>query len=478
MEYPLPSIARSGKGIKDINRQQAARNAPSMKTPLVLRYFIWSMLIFAASVGAFSFHMLRPLELHFLDLALIQSAPPDIKSVKKVDPPFATLPMYDMMSQKTYLEAARYAVHRLKIAGAKVVIVPLPEQLRPSPGIIKSIQEIVADSVAVFGVPSPLNSPSYRWHGQEPLDEPRFWWVNHPMYGRLKMPWGVLSLQLKEFSTYGRISFNIFLTMFSLYMGDYSPLYRLVPMGFRESNTGEPVPDVAVLALKRYFDIPDGEKVPSSRSGIRIGSYNIQIEQDGLSYIRATPQTRQWDLVDATANPATDSLSFSPTWDWQLRKERSLEEAWQLYKGKIVLIDPVGPPYQFPTYGWGYLQAFSTIFGRSFVHVHNEWGVLLITALVVLLSIFSYTFRSGYMITVSLAFAIATLVINVWLFNRHNILFEPIYILLPIILCGTILPIVKVAGEKRLAEERIKSLEEENQRLLDLQRSAPPANPS
>ena len=476
MEYLLPSIARSGERIKDINQQQAARNAPSMKTPLVLRYFIWSMLIFAMSVGAFSFRMLRPLELHFLDLALIQSVRPDIKSVKEVDPPFATLPMYDMMSQETYLEAARYAVRRLKIAGAKVVIVPLPEQFRPSPGIIKSIQEIVADSVAVFGVPSPLNSPSYRWRGQEPLDEPRFWWVNHPMYGRLKMPWGVLSLQVKEFSTYGRISFNIFLTMFSLYMGDYSPLYRFVPVGFREGNTGEPVADVAVLALKRYFDIPDGEEFRPSGSGIRVGPYSIQIERDGLSYIRPTPQTKQWELVYATVDPVTDSLSFSPTWDWQLKKERSLEEAWQSYKGKIVFIDLVSPPYRFPTYGWSYLQAFSTVFNRSFVRVRNEWSMLLITTLVVFLSIFSYTFRSGYMIVLSLILAIATLFINVWLFNQHNILFEPIYILLPIILCGTILPIVKVAGEKRLAEERIKSLEEENQRLLDLQRSTPPPN--
>jgi hypothetical protein len=384
--------------------------------------------------------------------------------------------MYDMVSQETYLEAARYAVRRLKIAGAKVVIVPLPEQLRPSPGIIKSIQEIVADSVAVFGVPSPLNSPSYQWRGQEPLDEPRFWWVNHPMYGRLKMPWGVLSLQVKEFSTYGRISFNIFLTLFSLHVGDFSPLYRFVPVGFRESRTGEPVADVAVLALKRYFDIPDAEKIPFSRSGIRVGPYSIQIERDGLSYIRPTPQATQWGLVYATVNPLTDSLSFSPTWDWQLKKERSLEEAWQLHKGKIVFIDLVSPPYQIPTHGWGYLQVFSTVFNRSFVSLHNEWGVLLITALVVLLSVFSYTFRSGYMIVVSFILAMATLFINVWLFNQHNILFEPIYVLLPIILCGTILPIVKVAGEKRLAEERMKSLEEENQRLLDLQRSASPPN--
>ena len=60
-----------------------------------------------------------------------------------------------------------------------------------------------------------------------------------------------------------------------------------------------------------------------------------------------------------------------------------------------------------------------------------------------------------------------------WLFIGYNVLFEPMYIMVPIVLCGLILPLVKIAGEKRAAEEKIKSLEEENRRLLDLQRSTP-----
>jgi hypothetical protein len=78
------------------------------------------------------------------------------------------------------------------------------------------------------------------------------------------------------------------------------------------------------------------------------------------------------------------------------------------------------------------------------------------------------------MVFLSLVLTVAAVAISAWLFNSHNVLFEPVYIIVPILLCGSILPIVKTGGEKRIAEEKVRSLEEENRRLLDLQRSSPP----
>jgi hypothetical protein len=130
--------------------------------------------------------------------------------------------------------------------------------------------------------------------------------------------------------------------------------------------------------------------------------------------------------------------------------------------------------YQFVYYGWAYMQIVGSMFNGTFLTVHNEWNVLLITSLVVLLSVFSYTFRNSLTVFVSFVLAVAAVVISGWLFINHNVLFEPVYVMVPIVLCGLLLPLVKISGEKRIAEETIKSLEEENRRLLDLQRSATP----
>jgi hypothetical protein len=104
------------------------------------------------------------------------------------------------------------------------------------------------------------------------------------------------------------------------------------------------------------------------------------------------------------------------------------------------------------------------------VRVHQEWNVLLITTLVILLSVFSYAMRNGLTILLSFALLVATILISAWLFDAHNVLFDPLYVLVPIFLCGIVLPIMKTAGEKKLAEAVIKGLEEENKRLLELQR--------
>jgi hypothetical protein len=47
---------------------------------------------------------------------------------------------------------------------------------------------------------------------------------------------------------------------------------------------------------------------------------------------------------------------------------------------------------------------------------------------------------------------IATVIVSGWLFLQLDVISEPLSIVLPIVLCGCILPIVKLAGEKCIAE--------------------------
>ncbi|TSA24338.1 hypothetical protein D4R75_01565 [bacterium] len=425
-----------------------------MKTPLILRYFIWSMLIFAVSLGLLSIRGLRSLELQSLDFFSSRKYGPESKYLKETDIPVVLLPIYAQISPDLYLEVVRDAVRHLKKAGAKVVIVPLPEYLQPSAKIIKSIQGMVRDSIVVFAVSGPMSS-QFMFDRDPTLGDRTNWWVRHPLYHRVDVPWGVMSQYTKHLSI----------------------LTRFVPTGFRDFDTGEPVPDIALLAMKRYADIPDKAEVQILSSRVPIGPYAFQIERDGLSYVSYRPTQRRWIEIYPSIQPATDSLEYFPARDTKQPRGVAIDSAWQAHRGKIVFIDWSGSAgYRYPSPAIAYTRIFEALFNRSFVKLHNEWNVLLITTLVILLSVFSYTVRNGLAVFISLVLAVASVAVSIWLFKTHDVLFEPIYIIVPILLCGSILPIVKVSGEKRLAEEQIKSLEEENRRLVELQRSTTPGN--
>jgi hypothetical protein len=361
------------------------------------------------------------------------------------------VPFYEQIPHELFLELVQDVTHRLKEAGAKVVIVPLPETTRPSARNLNSIRKLIGDSIVIFGVSARTTT---RYFGPDPAPEDKyFWWVQHPLYNRVEMRWGAMTEYTKGLSQ----------------------LSRFVPTGIRDEATGDPVPDVIILALKRYFDIPDNAGLPVSSSRLQIGSYAFPIERDGLTYTRFRWPKRRAVEMYASLNPMSDSLMYWPSGATRANDTAAVRSAWQAHKGKIVIIDwNAAGSYRFPGLGLAYSNIVSSFFNRSFVKVHNEWNVLLVTTLVILLSVVSYTMRNGLMVFLSLVLSVAAVAISAWLFSTRNVLFEPVYIVVPILLCGFILPIVKIAGEKRIAEERAKSLEEENHRLRDLQRSSPP----
>ena len=426
-----------------------------MKTPLVLRYFIWSMLIFAVSMALLSFRALRPLELRANEFTFSSRfyIEMDTRPGKQMDVPVMVVPFYEQISQELFLKSVTEITRNLKKAGAKVVVVPLVGNLRPSPTNMGSIRELIRDSIVIFGVSEGVN---IFMDGPEPSpDNKKNWWIHHPLYQRVQMPWGAMTEYTRSFSR----------------------LTRFIPMGMRDYDSGALVPDVIVLALKRYFDIPDYADLPASPSRLQIGPFAVPIERDGLSYCRIHFTNRRMVEMYASLNPVSYSLTFFPAYATRANDTAAIHAAWNAHKGKIVILDWVGSgSFRYPSQGWAYANIVSSFFERSFVKVHNEWNVLLVTTLVILLSVVSYTVRNGIMVFLSLALAVAAVLISAWLFRSHNVLFEPVYVIVPILLCGVVLPIAKIAGEKRIAEERARSLEEENQRLHDLQRSGPPEN--
>ena len=421
------------------------------RTPLVLRYFIWSMLIFAVSMGLWGFHALRSLELKTPGVSLAFRQLTAYRNLKQLEMPFLSIPVYGVLSEERYLEVARDAVRHLKKAGAKTVIVPLPEMGLLTIRSQKAIEEMLKDSLAILGAQCPLTAPLPPYADRR-FDRRSSWWVEHPLHNQRKMPWGVMSA-------------------YSEFM---SPVVRFVPTGFREGKTGAPVSDVAVLALRRYFDVPDDADIQPYASRLQIGSFAIPLAKDGISYIRYAYRPKVQSVLVANLDQLSDSIQYYPDWSSGKTSSEPLQKIWAKHEGKIVLLDWYGiRQYQWPSQGWMYFQIFGSVFQRSFLSVHDEWNVLLITTLVILLSVFSYTMRNGLTVILSFALAVAMIVVSIWLFDSHNVIFDPIYVIVPIILCGFILPIVKTAGEKKIAEATIKSLEEENKRLLELQRRAP-----
>lgn len=420
----------------------------STKTPLVLRYVIWTMLIFAFSMVIWSFQLLRPYEFKTMSLAFLYRQAFTYRGLKANDAPFKTIPMYGPLSHEAYFRIVKEAVRELKLAGAKAVIVPLPNAYSVSPRSVNAILDIARDSIVIFGV-APIQNSLLARSDNFSIRDPRHRWVGHPLPGQPKISWGVMTAT----NTY------------------QTPIIRFVPTGFRESNKGEPVSDVALLALKRYFNIPAGSVLQPSGSRLQVGSTSIHLSREGVTHVKFSFTERRGSDLWAMIDEVSDSIRFNPSWAGNSNDKSELQKAWERHRGKIVFLEWNQPDLiLFPSYSWMYMQFFGSLFDRSFVSVHNEWNVLLITTVVMLLSVFSYTVRNGYTVLFALTLSVILILVSLWLLIKYNVLYDPIYVLVPIFLCGVIFPVVKTSGEKKIAEATIRSLEEENKRLLELQR--------
>jgi hypothetical protein len=406
------------------------------------------MLIFAISMGIWGFRALRSWEMKAVGSSLPFRTGPLWKQYEEIDMPVLSIPVYGQISEDRYLETARDIVRRLKNAGAKVVIVPLPEMFPPTARAQSAIEGMIRDSIAILGAPNPLTT-TYAPFFDHPYDRRSLWWVEHPLHNQRKIPWGVLT-------AHGTFA---------------NPVIRFIPTGFRETKSGAPVQDVSVFALRRYLDIPDDADIQPYASRLQIGSFAIPLARDGIAYVKQAFRQKYQSILVAGFDQLSDSARYFADWTTSKPSDEPLDRLWSKHKGKIVILDPYGVrPVRFQPLSWQYLQVFGAVFQRSFLSVHSEWNVLVITTFVILLSVFSYTMRNGLTVLLSFALMIGSTLISVRLFDTHNVIFDPIYVLVPLLLCGFILPIVKTSGEKKIAEATIKSLEEENKRLLELQR--------
>src|SRR3989339_688938 len=216
-----------------------------MKTSLAPRFMLWSMLIFSLSATVMGLRLLQSFELRLLDLPL------DSRSFREApaedpDYPFVLFSLWAPLPPADYLRHCVSIVGDLKKAGAKGVLIPLPVDMPWIPKVKEQIEELQKSGIAVFGMNLRELSTSPP-AGARMLDNPKNWWVRHPVFHRIDLFWGVLSARFEMLGT----------------------IYRFLPAQYRETNRGEPVPDASLQLLKRHFGYPDDFEIQQ-------GSYRVR----------------------------------------------------------------------------------------------------------------------------------------------------------------------------------------------------------
>lgn len=410
---------------------------------------LWSMLIFSLSATVMGLRLLQSFELRLLDLPLdtrsFRGAP-----AEDPDYPFVLFSLWAPLPPADYLRHCVSIVGDLKKAGAKGVLIPLPVDMPWIPKVKEQIEELQKSGIVVFGMrlrELSTSSPA----GARMLDNPKNWWVRHPVFHHIDLFWGVLSARFEVLGT----------------------IYRFLPTQYRESNRGEPVPDASLQLLKRHFGYPDDLEIQQGSYRVRFGSHTIPLSTNGYVYVKRVPLPRPAYSVFAVVSPEIDSLQYMVSTFRRNEKNPSLEAGWKTYKNKIVILDWPGmgdDPFVFPSPGQVYQQILNAVVTNSYVTLMDEWNLLLIFLAVAIMAGLGYATRGWVLFISSILLSAGFVWFTRWLLGQHNIIMDPLYVLLPILLCGVLLPIVKLSGEKKIAEETVGELREELKRLEGLHR--------
>ncbi|MEX1275315.1 MAG: hypothetical protein WEE20_05245 [Bacteroidota bacterium] len=419
-----------------------------MKTSLAPRFMLWSMLIFAISVTVMQLRLLYSFELTLLNFPIDVRTMYREPQTEDPDFPFVLFSLWAPLPPAEYVRHAARIVDDLKKAGAKAVLVRLPVDMPWTPKVREQIERIQKGGIAVIGQ-SLRESEMYARSSQRSLDNPKNWWIRHPVFHHLDLFWGVLSARYEMFGS----------------------VYRFVPTQYRDYERGGPVPDASLQLLKRHFGYPDDLEIQQGPYQVRFGSHAIPIAPDGYAYVKRAPLPRLSGGVSASISPETDSLHYSVWASGKNEKEISLETAWRGYKDKVVILDWSGmPAYIFPSSGQVYMQILNAIVTHNFVSRMDEWNLLFVLFFVAIMTGLSFVTRGWIVFVSSILFSIGVVWFSRWLLDQQSILVDPTYILFPILLCGVVLPLIKLSGEKKIAEQTVKELKEELKRLEGVNR--------
>lgn len=415
-----------------------------MNLNLVVKLFAWSIVILIVSVLAITFHGLYPLELKYIDLVPTRSFwHPD---TLQPDPPVREFTLWSAQdASEQYFRHVQEIVARLKKAGARVIVVPIPPMVVYTPEIQSAVRKIAAYDNVVFG-DALKTTPTYQNISEKEFDAPDNWWTEHPMNHLVDMDWGVSSARSNSQST----------------------LFRFVPNQYRESMKGYTVPDVALQAVKKFASIPSNGVISRHFNTVIIGTFRVPVWDDGFAYVKASIGPYLFDPVSAFTGIAGDSLRYEG--QWIHGKERPVNDsAWSEFTGKIVVINwpfmTTGGNWKWIGYGRIYAQLIAAILTNQFVDRYNQWDLAIVFLIIILAAALVLSLRTPLAVITMIITQGLFLYISLWLFTSRSILYDPLYPLFALVLCTFVLPVAKVSHERGYYKKQLEIAEENNANL-------------
>ncbi len=398
------------------------------------RIFAWSVTILIVSIIALTFRGLSPLELRALELLR--------PHFSRVDNPVRILPIISTDDSPTvYFRYVSEIVAKLKKAGARVVLVPIPPSAQNTPETQLLIRRLAGYGNVVFGEQLKAESP-YLDLTDRQLDDPANWWSAHPTSYLVPLTWGISSVRSNPNGL----------------------LLRFVPNQYRESLKGCPVPDVALQAIKKFAGYPDSAAVFQGFGTVSMGRFRIPVWEDGFAYVKSSILPFSGASMYAFVAPVNDTIRYVG-YGVNGREMEVTDSTWTSLAENIVIIDwsHLSSRIRWRWFGYAgaYVQVINAILSNTFVHRYDQWNLAIIFVLVILSSALVASIRTWLSVLVLIATGLVILGGCLWLFANHNILFDPVYVMFSLMLCMTILPVAKVSWEKENFRRQLELANEE-----------------
>ncbi|HLF20261.1 MAG TPA: hypothetical protein VI704_05690, partial [Bacteroidota bacterium] len=338
------------------------------------------------------------------------------------------------LDQKTLLQRFADLAEDLKNSGAKVVFIPLKEGLFWSPENMKSLERMKQTGIVILGYSPPRNEIPFSEGGRNS------WWSDQPIAGyrtkdSLAKVWGPLTIGISEFQDY----------------------YSFIPYGVRHFYEGQMMHDATIQAILRLLGSAESG-VQLGADEFRIGTHKIPLWGDGIAFVKGWKAFSEPSKVVITeSNMMTTTLTYDGT------KEKTPLE---IYRGRIVVVDWWDMTnYQWPSLGRKAWYIINSIMNDNFLKRTDDWEILLITLFIFTSAALLFFFPSGRTVFGLLLFGIGFLFFCRWLFAFQNVILDPLYPLFSLTLCMLILPVIKLADEKRVLTVERTSLLAEKKRL-------------
>ncbi|MGB2867249.1 MAG: PP2C family protein-serine/threonine phosphatase [Bacteroidota bacterium] len=339
-------------------------------------------------------------------------------------------------SNESYLQRCHEVAVFLRKAGAKAVLVPLPNNLSVTENVRRLILALNETGVVIFG----------QW-----LQGTQFQ-TTHPLFRRAKLRWGAITA-IRRFAE-GPQSF--------------------VPYRVREAYDDSPVPDVSLLVLAVEHGRIDTVVAREGTDAVEVEGHSVPTDENGNTMINYGAQG-SWAGSMSAEVTERGNLVFSPPWTGTREEHERLEKridsvAHALHNQKTVWIECYQMPKPELSQWYDEFQVYDgiirMIITSQYMRRSDGWNPLLVMAMTVLVALMALRMR-----TVSASFAVgifSTLMFigSLWLCNAKNIYWPSTYPLATLVLGGGILVAVRRSHRREDDYERtIASLQVRSQAM-------------